>query len=62
MKMIQSSETFDGKDLMSVGLNREHETGADWLPIEKNRACPTHAMLAAHMGAGQTEFVAQKIT
>ena len=46
---------------MAVGLHREHQAGADRRAIEQDRAGAAHAVLAADMGAGEQQFVAQEI-
>jgi hypothetical protein len=46
---------------MAVGLHGKHDTGTDRLPIEQNGTGPTNPVLAANVGAGQAQFVAQKV-
>jgi hypothetical protein len=48
-------------DLMPIGLNREHQAGADRFTVELHRAGPANPMLAADMGTGQPQFMPQEI-
>ena len=54
-------QTFDGADLPTLGLKREHRTGFDRMPIEQHSATAALAGVAAHMRAGQTQRLAQHI-
>ncbi len=54
-------EALDGREFVAVGLHRQHQAGADRDTIEQNGAGAADAMLAADMGAGQPQFVAQEI-
>jgi hypothetical protein len=46
-------QPFDGHDAVTVGLRREHQTGAHRCVVEQHRAGAAHAMLAADMGASE---------
>jgi len=46
----------------SVAGDGVSDAGARRHVVEQQRACPAHAVLAAEMGAGQIETVAQKIS
>jgi hypothetical protein len=46
---------------MPVGLNGENQARAGWVTIEQNSASAAHAVLAADVGAGQAEIMAQEI-
>jgi hypothetical protein len=48
-------------DLMPIGLNRQHQAGADRPAVELHRAGAAHPVLAADMGTSQPEFMPQKI-
>src|ERR1051326_1467463 len=54
-------QTFDGNDLGAFGLYRQHQTGADRGAVDQHRAGAANAVLAADMGAGQPQRVAQAI-
>ena len=56
-----TGEPFDGHDLGALGLHREHQAGAHGCAVDENRAGAAHAVLAAHMGAGQPQMMAQAI-
>ena len=47
--------------VVTVGLHREHQAGAHGSAVEHHGAGAAHAVLAADMGAGQQQLVAQKI-
>src|SRR5258708_5074053 len=54
-------DALDGHDLVAVGLHREHQARPRRIAVEQNRAGAAHAVLAAEMGAGEAELMAQKI-
>ena len=56
-----SDDALDGLDRAAFGLHRENETAAHDVAVEPDRAGAAHAVLAADMGAGQTELVADEV-
>src|ERR1700744_2878532 len=54
-------QPFDRRDLVPVGLNREHQAGARRLAIEQHRAGAAHAMLTAGMTSHQQEILAERV-
>ena len=44
-----------------VDLNREQDAGPDGIAVDDHGAGPADAVFAAHVGAGETEVVAQEI-
>ena len=54
-------QALDGHDPAPVGLHREHEAGAHRHAVQEDGAGPAHAVLAAHVGAGQPQLVAQEV-
>ncbi len=54
-------QRFDGTDVAALDLNRQRQAGAGQHAIDNNSARATHAMLAADMGAGGTDLLAQEI-
>ena len=52
---------LDGGDLYAVGLHGEHQAGAHGHAVDQHGAGAAHAVLAAGMGAGEPEPVAQAI-
>src|SRR5260370_16910788 len=52
---------LDRGHLVTFGLHREHQARPHRRSVEENGAAAAHAMLAAHMGAGESEIVAQMI-
>ncbi len=61
MQRLAIGEPFDGADLPAVGLDREHQAGADRLAVEDDGAGAADAVLAADMGAGLAAVVADRI-
>ncbi len=54
-------EAFDGRDLIAVGLDREHQAGAHRLAIDQHGAGTADAVLAAGMGAVEQKILTQRI-
>ena len=52
---------LDGLDLGAVGLDREHRAGLRALAVDVDRARAAVARVAADVGAGQPEDVAQEV-
>jgi hypothetical protein len=64
LKRIQisgRSKTLDGLEIVSGGLNREHDARADRFCIEQNGAGAAHAVLAPDMRARKTELLPDEI-
>src|SRR6202051_3384769 len=58
---VVNSDALDRQDLVPVGLHREHQARSRRIAVEENGAGAAHAVLAAEMGAGQAELMAQEI-
>src|SRR6516162_3547733 len=56
-----AGKAFNGLDRAFVAGNRECETRARRLAVDKDRASAAHPVLAAEMGSGQIAAFAQKI-
>ncbi len=54
-------QTLDGRDLVAVGLHREHQAGSYRLAIDQHRAGAADAVLAAGMGAVEQKILAQRV-
>jgi hypothetical protein len=54
-------EALDGDHLRALGLNREHQTRPHRGAVDQHGAGAAHAMLAADMGSGQPQMMAQAI-
>ena len=54
-------DAFDGKDLVPIGLHRQHQARPRRMSVEQNGAGAAYAMLAAEMRAGQAKLVPQEI-
>ncbi len=55
------ASAFDGRDLVSVRLHREHQAGAHRLAVDQHGAGAADAVLAAGMGAVQKKILAQRV-
>jgi hypothetical protein len=60
-QLATSRESFDRGDLPTADLTERHETGADRLAVQAHRARTAVAGVAADLGAGQPEVVAEDI-
>src|SRR5712672_866636 len=54
-------QSLDGFDRCAMRLHREHQAGAHDLAIDTHGAGPANTVLAADMGTGQFQMLAQKI-
>ena len=52
---------LDGGDLLAVDADGEEETGPHRLAVDEHRAGAADAVLAADVGAGQPQVVAQRV-
>jgi hypothetical protein len=62
MQIVRRAQAFYRLYIVAVGLDGQHEAGAYRHPIKYDRTRAAHAMFAANVRAGQTQFVAQKVT
>ena len=58
---VFARKALDGDDAAAFSLHRQHQTGADRGAVDDDRARAAGAMLAAEMGAGQPQHLAQAI-
>ena len=58
---MDRAEAFDRPNIAAVGLDREHQTGADAVAINDDRAGAANSMFASDVGTGQPQRAAQKI-
>ena len=61
VQLIRRTQTFDRHDVGAVGPDGERQAGADAVAVHQDGAGAADAVLAADMGSGQPERVAQKI-
>ncbi len=54
-------EAFDGHNLAPVGLHREHRARLHGPAVENDRAGPAVGGVAADMGAGEAEHLADEV-
>ena len=59
---VQRREQFNGTHVAALGLNGERQARAYGSAIDQDRAASANAMLAADVGAGRTERMAEKVT
>ena len=60
-RAVRLGQALDGGDLRAVGADREQEAGADRGAVQQDRAGAAHPVLAAHVGAGQPQVVAEAV-
>ena len=58
---IGRGEALDGDNALAVGLRGEHQAGAHRLALDQHGAGAAHTVLAADMGAGEADLVAQEV-
>ena len=61
MKRVASGEAFDGDDLRAVQAQRKSEARIDPPAVDENRAGAALPSIAAFLGSGQVEALAQEI-
>ncbi len=61
VKPLLIGKAFNGNNLATSTLAGQDQTGIDGLPIEKDGTGPALADPAAFLGAGETEFVSEKV-
>jgi hypothetical protein len=61
MKPISISQTFDGQNIASLRLHRQHRARFHRRAVQHHRASAANAGVAADMGASQPYDIAQKI-
>ena len=54
-------QPLDGGDLRAVGADREQQAGPDRRAVQQDGAGAAHAVLAADVGAGQLQVVAEEV-
>ena len=54
-------QPFDGADTGAVGLHRQRQAGARRNPVDLDRAGAADTVLAADMGAGHRQLLAQEV-
>ena len=58
---VRPGQALDGDDVGAVGLDGEHQARPDRLAVDEDGARAAHAVLAAEVGAGQPEVLAQGV-
>ena len=61
MQRAVRRQALDGGDLGAVLHDRERQAGIDPPPVDQHRAGAALAVIAALLGAGQVEMVAQRV-
>src|SRR5947207_1439971 len=56
-----SREAFDSRQFVALSLDGEHQARSHRSAIQQHRAAAAHAVLAADVGAGQPEVVAEEV-
>src|SRR5262249_13703261 len=60
-RAVGAAHALDGLDLAAAHLQCQHQAGLDGLAVDQNRAGAADAGLAATLGAGQVQIVAEQI-
>jgi hypothetical protein len=60
-RCVRRRQSLDGRDLVALGLNREHQARSHRRAIEKDGAAAADAVLAPDVRARETEVVAQVV-
>jgi hypothetical protein len=55
------ADALDRRHLVALRADGEHQARAHRLPVDEHGARPAHAVLAADVGAGEAEVVAQEV-
>src|SRR5215472_5060288 len=61
MELVAGHEPYHRQQAGAVGLHRQHQARARGQAIHQHRARAAHAVLAADVGAGEPEILAQEI-
>jgi hypothetical protein len=62
MQIVHISKALDSLDLASLCLDCKHQAGSNRFSVKKYGARAAHAVLAAHVRAGQAQVVSQEVT
>src|SRR5450759_5791436 len=54
-------QALDGRHVVVLGLDCEHQAGTYGHAVEQHRAAPAHAVLATDMSAGQAQVMAEVV-
>ena len=60
-RQLLAREPLDGDHLLVLCLGRKHQTGADSLTIDQDRARPAHTVLACEMRSGLAKIVSDAV-
>ena len=61
MQLVVEGKTLDRRDLASLGLEREVGAGVHGLAVEQHHAGPALRVVAALLGAGQPDLLANDV-
>lgn len=54
-------KAFDGRYLVALGLDGQHQARPDRRAVQQDRAAAAHAVLTPDVGAGKAEVVAEVV-
>ena len=60
MHVRRRAESFDGRDLVTARVDRQHHARGDGFAVEMHGACAARAAIADELGAGQSKMLAQR--
>ena len=61
MQVLRRAQAFDGGDLVALVHHRQRQAGIDAAPVDDHRAGAALAVVAALLGAGQVQVLAQRV-
>ena len=61
MQPAAVGHALDGRDLAPLALDRKHQAGEHGLAVDQDRARPALAELAAVLGAGEVQLLAEHL-
>jgi hypothetical protein len=61
MKIAVRGQAFDRPQFGTIGLNRQHNAGANCFAVEMDRTGAAHTVFAANMRTGQSKLLTQKV-
>ena len=61
MQMLRRAQPFDGGDAVALVHHRERQAGIDPPPVDHHRAGAALAVIAALLGAGEMQVLAQRV-
>ena len=61
MELAIAAKALDGRNLMAIGLHRQHQARPDGLSIEVHRTCTADAVLTSDVGSSELQVLTQEV-